>query len=258
MEYRSRRERREAEKAGSVSTADSLSEAPQTESDADQSENATHSSGAQETKFPSRRELRVRERQRSAEDAETVENQHPISKTEQPATPAQNKPAERNQNLENKDNGPEPTGSATAETVGSDSTPSQLTGRNYIYQDSSNTFTMDNIPDSLEGTDGDLVVTNSESIEIVTGNQPSLSSVMDDLKFDSEDQKDTVAGKISLVDPVSAKLVADAREPEIVVPGKIVVRNRVLSTTFAILGGVMFVLAGIGLWWALSEMGPFS
>ncbi|MDR9363212.1 MAG: hypothetical protein RI590_03745 [Microbacteriaceae bacterium] len=245
MEYRSRRERREAEKAGSVSTAD-------------QSENAEHSPETQETKFPSRRELRMQERQRSAEDAETVENKHPLSKTEQPATLAQTKPTEQNQNLENKDNGPEAEGSTTAETAAIDSTPSQLTGRNYIYQDSSNTFTMDNIPDSLESTNGDLVVTNSESIEIVTGNQPSLSSVMDDLKFDSEDQKDTVAGKISLVDPVSAKLVADAREPEIVVPGKIVVRNRVLSTTFAILGGVMFVLAGIGLWWALSEMGPFS
>ena len=257
MEYRSRRERREAEKAGSVS-ADSFSEAPQTESDADQSEKATPSPAIQETKFPSRRELRMQERQRSAEDVAAVENEHKVSKTEQPATPAQNKFTEHDQNLENKDKGPESTGSATAEAVDSDSTPSQLTGRNYIYQDSSNTFTMDNIPDSLEVTNGDLVVTNSESIEIVTGNHPSISSVMDDLKFDSEDQKDTVAGKISLVDPVSAKLVADSREPEIVVPGKIVVRNRVLSTTFAILGGVMFVLAGIGLWWALSEMGPFS
>ena len=41
-------------------------------------------------------------------------------------------------------------------------------------------------------------------------------------------------------------------------PGKIVVRNRALSVTFAVVGGVMFLLAGLGLWWALSEMGPFS
>jgi hypothetical protein len=257
VEYRSRRERREAEKADSVS-AESFSEAPQTESDADHSEKATPSPAIQETKFPSRRELRMQERQRSAEDAETVENQHQVSKTEQPIKPAENKFTEQQQDMENRSNRPEAAGSAAADSTESNSTHSQLTGRNYIYQDSSNTLTMDNIPDSLEVTNGDLVVTNSESIEIVTGNHPSLSSVMDDLKFDSEDQKDTVAGKISLVDPVSAKLVADAREPEIVVPGKIVVRNRVLSTTFAILGAVMFVLAGIGLWWALSEMGPFS
>jgi hypothetical protein len=81
---------------------------------------------------------------------------------------------------------------------------------------------------------------------------------MDDFRYDSEDQKDTLAGRISLVDPVSAKLVAESREPEVIIPGKIVVRNRVMTTTFAIIGGVMFILAGIGLWWALSEIGPFS
>jgi hypothetical protein len=52
--------------------------------------------------------------------------------------------------------------------------------------------------------------------------------------------------------------VAESREPEVIIPGKIVVRNRVMTTTFAIIGGVMFILAGIGLWWALSEIGPFS
>jgi hypothetical protein len=133
-----------------------------------------------------------------------------------------------------------------------------LTGKSYLYQESSNTVTVDSIPDSLESTNGDLIVTTSESIEVITGSHPSITSPMDDFRYDSEDQKDTLAGRISLVDPVSAKLVAESREPEVIIPGKIVVRNRVMTTTFAIIGGVMFILAGIGLWWALSEIGPFS
>jgi hypothetical protein len=140
----------------------------------------------------------------------------------------------------------------------SDPEDQPLTAKSYIYQESSNTVTVDSIPDSLSPQTGDFVFSKSESIEVVTGSHPSLSAVMDDLKYDSEDQKDTVTGRISLVDPVSAKLVADSREPEVIVPGKIVVKNRAVSITFAVLGGVMFVLAGIGLWWALSEMGPFS
>ncbi len=141
---------------------------------------------------------------------------------------------------------------------GSSEEPDQLTGKSYIYQESSNTFTLDAIPDSLSNNDSESIITNSESIAVVTDSQPSFASDMDDLRFDMEDHQDTVAGKISLVDPVSARMVADAREPEIVVPGKIVVRNRMVSIGFGVLATVMFVAAGIGLWWVLTEMDVFS
>lgn len=260
MEYRSRRERREAERSGLKSNDDSITQAPIIDTDLVNSKSSEESSAAEEKKFPSRRELREQHRYRDSKNVDALEDEDkPLVSTSEQSM----KPNEDDLDAKNQEMHEHLTDSVTSEALPSEQTEpnsisSPTTGRNYIYQDSSNTFTMDNIPDSLEVTNGDLVVTNSESIEIITSNNPAFGSVMDDLKFDSEDQKDTVAGRISLVDPVSAKLVAEAREPEIVVPGKIVVRNRAVSTTFAVIGGVMFVLAGIGLWWALSEMGPFS
>lgn len=254
MEYRSRRERREAERAGLLPA-----EAESNVSNQSSSVNADEKGEglpAEQKAFPSRRELRnqankslEQDRASSASEPEiesTAEESHDTEVSASDSTPeglldkVSEKPEQTDSDNENQ------------------SADEPLTAKSYLYQESSNTFTMDSIPDSLTATNGDLVVTNSESIAVVTGSHPSLSSIMEDLKYDSADQKDTVAGKISLVDPVSAKLVAESREPEIVVPGKIVVRNRVASMTFAILGGIMFVLAGIGLWWALSEMGPFS
>ncbi|HEY7796348.1 MAG TPA: hypothetical protein VIB61_01060 [Microbacteriaceae bacterium] len=253
MEYRSRRERREAERAGlaPVEAAPEFSSEPVSENPAEKTESVS----TEEKAFPSRRELR------NQANKSLSSHQEPSD-----LEPEEEKAAEENHHSE--------VNSSEGDSTRSDISPEKpealeqdleanpgeepLTAKNYLYQESSNTFTMDSIPDSLTATNGDLVVTNSESITVVTGSHPSLSSIMEDLKYDSADQKDTVAGKISLVDPVSAKLVAESREPEVVVPGKIVVRNRVVSVTFAILGGIMFVLAGIGLWWALSEMGPFS
>lgn len=260
MEYRSRRERREAEKAGLVPPDDSVSQTSQAESETIDFEKPQENSNAEERKFPSRKELRKQAQQNlvASQQSPQTQNISAESNADESLNPAETEYVQDNQELHTESEATRKTDPEKAQEIESASDSNQSTGRNYLYQDSSNTLTMDNIPDSLEVTNGDLIVNNSESVEILTGSQPSLSSVMDDLKFDSEDQKDTVAGRISLVDPVSAKLVAESREPETVVPGKIVVRNRALSTTFAILGGVMFVLAGIGLWWALSEMGPFS
>lgn len=253
MEYRSRRERREAERAG-LAPAEAKPEVASEPVSENPSEK-TESVSTEERAFPSRRELRNQAN-------ESLSSHQEPSDLE----PEEEKAAEENHHSE--------VNSSEGDSTRSDISPEKpealeqdleanpgeepLTAKNYLYQESSNTFTMDSIPDSLTATNGDLVVTNSESITVVTGSHPSLSSIMEDLQYDSADQKDTVAGKISLVDPVSARLVAESREPEVVVPGKIVVRNRAVSLTFAILGGVMFVLAGIGLWWALSEMGPFS
>ena len=244
MEYRTRRERREAEKAGlssPVVNSDDTSETTVRVSESSGPEVSTAEKG-----FQSRRDLRERNR-------ETLENQSEQSFEQSESTP--------NTETPNTDSQPETDSQTTEERSfqgESDPEDQPLTAKSYIYQESSNTVTIDSIPDSLSPQTGDFVFSNSESIEVVTGSHPSLSAVMDDLKYDSEDQKDTVTGRISLVDPVSAKLVADSREPEVIVPGKIVVKNRAVSITFAVLGGVMFVLAGIGLWWALSEMGPFS
>lgn len=242
MEYRSRRERREAERAGLV---------PAEVSNASVSDNAAQdieSVSTEQKPFPSRRELRKQANQ----TLERTEEPTNLDSEEQ-SSPKETHHSEvsSSKSFSEQTKQPDPAIEIVA-------TEEPLTAKSYIYQESSNTFTMDSIPDSLTATNGDLVATNSESIAVVTGSHPSLSSIMEDLKYDSADQKDTVAGKISLVDPVSAKLVAESREPEVVVPGKIVVRNRAVSVTFAILGGIMFVLAGIGLWWALSEMGPFS
>lgn len=238
MEYRTRRERREAERAGLVNADETASNNPQPDIEGLPAEVDRQS---ENPKFPSRRELRARSEAKTASNSGSFET----TDSDQPAEakiPAESSPKgfeEPEQYETTKSDGP-------------------ITAKSYLYQESSNTFTMDSIPDSLTATNGDLVVTNSESITVVTDSNSTIASAMDDLRYDSEDQKDTVAGKISLVDPVSAKLVADSREPEVIVPGKIVVRNRALSTTFAVLGGVMFVLAGLGLWWVLGEMGPLS
>lgn len=246
MEYRSRRERREAERAGLVT-----SEVAPEVSDASVSVNVDKEAETNPTEqkaFPSRRELRN-------------QAQKSLEQTEEPSNSESEKQNLREETHRSEIKSPESVPNKTEhpdEEIEIDAIAEPLTAKSYLYQESSNTFTMDSIPDSLTATNGDLVVTNSESIAVVTGSHPSLSSIMEDLQYDSADQKDTVAGKISLVDPVSAKLVAESREPEVVVPGSIVVRNRAVSVTFAILGGIMFVLAGIGLWWALSEMGPFS
>lgn len=257
MEYKSRRERREAERAGL--TAASVTEETAPEVVTTEEPSSEPKLPVEETKFPSRRELRQRgkfqsppqkEEHSSEQRAASEEEDLAAKKTEEVVTESNEVP------LVTEDQGSTQDAEIAEQAADEDSNP--LTGRSFIYQDSSNTFSIDSIPDSLETTNGDLVVTNSESIEVVTGSHNAFSSVMDDLKFDSEDQKDTVAGRISLVDPVSARLVAESREPEIVIPGKIVVRNRVVTITFAVLGGVMFILAGVGLWWALSEMGPFS
>jgi hypothetical protein len=244
MEYRSRRERREAERAGllpSEGTAEVKSHPAESST-----KTVTNEVSKSESRFPSRRELRKRNGSSSTAEPEQANDQPPsfdqYEEVEPESKPQDNFEAKEEVNLSSE--------------IEAESQP--LTAKSYIYQESSNTVTIDSIPDSLSTDNGDLLLTNSESIEVVTGSHSSMSAVMDDLKYDSEDQKDTVTGRISLVDPVSAKLVADSREPEIIVPGKIVVKNRAVSITFAVLGGVMFVLAGIGLWWALSEMGPFS
>ena len=244
MEYRSRRERREAERAG-LAPAEVISDGSPEVGEGDAKSTQTLASDF-ENKFPSRRELRTRSSkdpgvERVAEEKQPNSLRHDADdETISPNRVIDS--AQVNEELESHINNP--------------SQP--LTGKSYIYQESSNTVTIDSIPDSLSPQTGDFAVTNSESIEVITGSHPSMSAVMDDVKYDSEDLKDTVTGRISLVEPVSAKLVADSREPEVIVPGKIVVRSRAVSTTFAILAGVMFILAGIGLWWALSEMGPFS
>ena len=239
MEYSSRRERREAERRGLTKSADSRAD------DAVQSDETSASQqsdvGGELKPFPSRRELREKLRA-----GESLENEVP----KKDASPAPEIVSDPGDSLD--------LDSTQKNEVSERSESEPLTGRSYLYQESSNTVTVDAIPDSLESTNGDLIVTTSESIEVITGSHPSITSAMDDFNYDSQDQKDTLAGRISLVDPVSAKLVAESREPEVIIPGKIVVRNRIMTTTFAILGGVMFILAGIGLWWALSEIGPFS
>lgn len=244
MEYRSRRERREAERAGLLpSESGAEMDSHSTKSDPAETANAVSQT---EPRFPSRRELRNSNGNFRAAKPEQATEQLPNSSQDE-ETESDSKPQETVDSIEE----------ANLSTHG-DPEGQPLTAKSYIYQESSNTVTIDSIPDSLATDSGDLLLTNSESIEVVTGSHSSMSAVMDDLKYDSEDQKDTVTGRISLVDPVSAKLVADSREPEVIVPGKIVVKNRAISITFAVLGGVMFILAGIGLWWALSEMGPFS
>ena len=244
MEYRSRRERRDAERAGSES-AEVTPESNNQSATVYSPEEAESASTDQKT-FPSRRELRDRAlgRDGNEELANLELEDENILETSSAGDSSQSRP-----NSITKQIVPEVEIQVANEPV---------TAKSYLYQESSNTFSMDSIPDSLTATNGDLVVTNSESIAVITGNHPSLSSMMEDLKYDSADHRDTVAGKISLVDPVSAKLVAESREPEVVVPGRLVVRNRALSVTFACIGVVMFALAGIGLWWAMSEMGPFS
>lgn len=242
MEYRTRRERRDAERAGLISNVEARDEADiprdfrQTEAQAESTQDSSRPLSRREL----REQTRIDPEPTSAESSYDV--QQDLETNEKEAVTGKTSFVDYE-----------------AEQIQPEQpTEEPLTAKSYLYQESSNTFTLDSIPDSLTSTNGDLVVTNSESIAVVTGSHPTMSSVMDDLKYDSEDQKDTVAGKISLVDPVSAKLVADSREPEVIVPGKIVVRNRALSVTFAVVGGVMFLLAGLGLWWALSEMGPFS
>lgn len=251
MEYRSRRERREAERAG-LSPAELASAAVDQSVSANAAED-TQSVSTEQKSFPSRRELRNQEN-KNFEPIRKSTNLEPENETIPEDSHHSDVASTEGVSDSQADNVPDQQDTGAE----GEATDEPMTAKSYLYQESSNTYTMDSIPDSLTSTNGDLVVTNSESISVVTGSHPSLSSIMDDLKYDSADQKDTVAGKISLVDPVSAKLVAESREPEVVVPGKIVVRNRAVSLTFAILGGIMFVLAGIGLWWALSEMGPFS
>ena len=240
MEYSSRRERREAERRGLINSAanQALDEDAAEETDAPEQ---PRPESREARAFPSRRELREKLR-----SGEALENEFP-KKEESPRA------------IDLSDHSSAPDEEATQNNeIAEQSEAEPLTGKSYLYQESSNTVTVDSIPDSLESTNGDLIVTTSESIEVITGSHPSITSAMDDFRYDSEDQKDTLAGRISLVDPVSAKLVAESREPEVIIPGKIVVRNRIMTTTFAIIGGVMFILAGIGLWWALSEIGPFS
>ena len=240
MEYSSRRERREAERRGLINSAKNqvVDTDSAAETDAPQ---RSEPEPSEARAFPSRRELREKLR-----SGETFENEFP-KEEESP------RPIDESDHSSHADEEAPQNKEATEQT---ESEP--LTGKSYLYQESSNTVTVDAIPDSLESTNGDLIVTTSESIEVITGSHPSITSAMDDFRYDSQDQKDTLAGRISLVDPVSAKLVAESREPEVIIPGKIVVRNRIMTTTFAILGGVMFILAGVGLWWALSEIGPFS
>jgi hypothetical protein len=244
MEYRSRRERREAERAG-LAPAEVAPDSSPEEGHGEPTSSQTLAN-ASEKRFPSRRELRMHPGIESVIEPSAEEKQpnslHQANFDETVSPRSVIDSAEVDEEL-----------NSDIENL-----RQPLTGKSYIYQESSNTVTIDSIPDSLGPQTGDFVVTNSESIEVVTGSHSSMSAVMDDKKFDSEDLKDTVTGRISLVDPVSAKLVADSREPEVIVPGKIVVRSRAVSTTFAVLAGVMFILAGIGLWWALSEMGPFS
>jgi len=265
MEYQTRRERREAERA-----AEQSSEAEKLPGNSEHQDSETASTpepiaetrGATEAEVDTQqgsRPLTRRELRKLEAQGKSVEN------TEQPIPQSQLHEAE-----ENPDQGGAveqvqeiPTEVTPVDNRGgfqeSDSEQlDQFTGKNYLYQESSNTFTLDAIPDSLSNGDEESIITNSESIAVVTDSQPSFASDMDDLRFDMEDHQDTVAGKISLVDPVSAKLVAESREAEMVVPGKIVVRNRLVSIGFGVLATVLFSAAGIGLWWVLTEMDVFS
>ena len=260
MEYQTRRERREAERAAEQSSeaeqvsnqpAQEIADSPSTPQLASESSIPSDQQAESSSRPLTRRQLRELQSKKKADEGSA--RQDSSGQQSSAAESASQQISEI------------PTQSSSAPNAdveyadqGSSEEFDQLTGKSYIYQESSNTFTLDAIPDSLSNNDSESIITNSESIAVVTDSQPSFASDMDDLRFDMEDHQDTVAGKISLVDPVSARKVAEAREPEIVVPGKIVVRNRMVSIGFGVLATVMFVAAGIGLWWVLTEMDVFS
>ena len=259
MEYQTRRERREAERAAdqsseSVKRRTQADEVPTVESRTDQIEEPPQVDSAEaesESRPKTRRELRKQESR-----GKKVSNRSDRKPPKQQVADHQQRAEETSAGPTEPENLDEKSTGESDEVLTDDA--EQLTGKSYLYQESSNTFTLDAIPDSLATSDSESIITNTESVAVVTDSQPSFASDMDDLRFDLEDHQDTVAGKISLVDPVSARIVAEARDPEIVVPGKIVVRNRLVSVGFGVLATVLFVAAGIGLWWVLTEMDVFS
>ena len=270
MEYQTRRERREAERAAEqssqlVNSQAQADEVPTFESSPEPIIESPEPVNPEQIKRPSR-----------SDSAETESGSRPLTRRELRKLEAEGKKvdinsgretpnqqvADRQQRAEEISAGPsEPENLHQKSMDESDEyrtdEAEQLTGKSYLYQESSNTFTLDAIPNSLATSDSESIITNTESVAVVTDSQPSFASDMDDLRFDLEDHQDTVAGKISLVDPVSARIVAEARDPEIVGPGKLVVRNRLVSVGFGVLATVLFVAAGIGLWWVLTEMDVF-
>lgn len=253
-EFMTRREMREAERRGFVATPANLSESadeiPQAVEVSEVEINASpESAAAQPQVFLSRREIREAER-KGIKPA--IEVATPVAVTAAPEI--QMLPEVEIPDLEAASEEIEKI--VVTDVTEMDLPPADFTGTNLFAEPSTQSIVLDVAPEAiaLPIETGEIAVTGSIAVltEPTTG---SITGGLDGLDLDNADRQDAVTGVISIVEPVSALDVINARVNVGVVPKSVLRKGWWRPWAIAIASVLMAVAAIIATVTILNAIG---